>query len=100
MRLARKDRKAQIMESAVIVATRDGFDKLTRELIAEQAEISPSLINQYFNTMTGLRRAVMRHAVRNEILSIIAQGIATRNPYAFKASAELIQRAVATLSQG
>ena len=39
--------------------------------------------------MTQLRRNIMRVAVKHEILSVIAYGLATNNPHALKADRDL-----------
>lgn len=94
LRLAPTIRKDQILEAAVTVATDRGFNKLTRESVAGIAECSVALINTYYSTMTKLRRAVMRVAVKREILPVIAYGLVTGNQQALKASPGLRGRAM------
>lgn len=91
-------RKEHILAAAVDVARSAGYHKITRETVAEAAGVSPGLVSHYFSTMTGLRRDLMRHAVKQGILEIIAQGLAMRDDHARKASPELKQRATALLA--
>lgn len=93
-------RKSLILAAALTVAERDGFANVTRKAIAAEAYVSEPLVNKYLGTLPQLRRTVMRQAIKHELLSIIAQGIAGGNAYALKASPELKAKALATLSKG
>jgi AcrR family transcriptional regulator len=97
-RLDPTKRKEDILAVAVKRAELLGVANLRRDDIADVAEVARGLVSRYFNTMPQLRRAVMRYAVHNENLSIIAQGLAMRDPEALKASPELRDRAIASLS--
>lgn len=94
MRLKPKERRKQILNTAIQLAREKGFESLTRDDIANRAGVSHGLVTHYYNTMTQVRRDVMRAAVRQEILEIIAYGLATSNPHAAKASPELKARAI------
>ncbi len=94
MRLKPKERRKQILDVAIQLAREKGFESLTRDDIANRAGVSHGLVTHYYNTMKQVRRDVMRAAVRQEILDIIAYGLATSNPYALKASSELRERAI------
>ena len=93
-------RSADILEAAIQLAREKGFESLTRDGIANRAKVSHGLVTHYYNTMTQVRRAVMRAAVKQEILEIIAYGLATGNPHALKASPELRARAMAHVGGG
>ena len=94
-RLKPKERRKQILDTALQLAKEKGFESLTRAAIAKKAQITPALITtHYYSTMPQLRRAVMRAAVKQEILEIIAYVLATSNPHALKASSELKERAI------
>lgn len=95
--MAPKDRKAAILEAAVTAAKNHGFSALRLAHIAEQAECSNALVVSHYGTMSQMRRAVMRAAIKQEILSIVAEGIATRDPVACKSSPELQRKALAAL---
>lgn len=96
-RLDPKVRKDEILAVAVQRAKALGINGLRRDDIAEHAGVANGLVTRYFNTMTQLKRAVIRFAVHNEILPLIAQGLATRDPEALKAPEELKTRALTSL---
>ncbi len=82
-------RKQHILASAIIVAKNKSYNKMTREDVANEAGVSLSLITHRFNTMAQLRCDVMRYAIKNEIVEIIAQGLAYRDKRAIRISQEL-----------
>lgn len=95
-RLPPNERRAQILNVALELATESGYHKLTRHTVATNANVSLALVTHYFPSDT-LGAAVMREAVRTENLSIIAQGLACRDPIARRAPVELRRKAAAAL---
>lgn len=93
-RLPPENRKANIFAAAMHVAITQGFLQLTRDATAIAANISPALVTRYFFTTTELRKLVMEEAIRQEILPIIAEGIAGRDQTALNAPQELRARAL------
>jgi AcrR family transcriptional regulator len=99
MRLRPDNRKEQILDAAVKVASRPGgWSKLTREAVAREAKCADALVSKYFGTMSTFRRTIMRAAIVQADLSVIAQGIAAGDKYAQKVDADLKSRALATLA--
>lgn len=99
MRLHPDNRKEQILDAAVKVASRPGgWSKLTREAVAREAECADALVSKYFGTMLTFRRTIMRAAIVRSDLSVVAQGIAAGDKYAQKADANLKARALNTLA--
>ena len=96
-RLAPKDRKAEIMEAAIRAAVKHGFAAMRAKDIAEEAGCAFGLLFSYFGTMAQMRRAVMRAAIKQEVLCIIAEGVACRDSAACKAPKELQDRALSSL---
>lgn len=88
------EREAQILAAALVVAAREGYRQFTLQQVATEAKVDKTLPLHYFGTMVQLRRKVMRAAIKNEILSIVAQGITLRDPHAQKAPQELRARAL------
>ena len=86
-------RKDLILSHALELAKTDGYQSVTRSAIAEAAGVAPSLISAHFTTMAQLRRVLMHRAIRDEVLQVVAQGLAVKDPDALKAPREL--RAVA-----
>jgi len=98
IKLKAPDRIAQILDAALVVASKVGYARLTREDIAKRADVPASLISYHLGTMPALRRKIMREAIRTECLPVVAQGLAIRDRFALKAPADLRARAVASLS--
>lgn len=97
-RLKPRDRKRQIFDAAVHVAETQGYHRLTREAVALEANISRTLVNRYYKTITRLRNAVMRHAIKKELLPILANGIANQNPIALRVDVELKMKAYKSIA--
>lgn len=91
------ERHEQILNGAIEHAAAVGFGRMTRGGVAAACGLAPASINLHFSTMTQLRRDVMRAAVKREILPIVAQGLALKDPHACKAPAQLRERALASL---
>lgn len=72
-------RKRQILDTAIQLAHKIRYMDLTREQIAEVANVSSSLIAYYFGTIERLRRAVWQEAIRHNIVPILAQDLASAN---------------------
>lgn len=98
-RLHPNDRRALVLEAALDAARRYGYRKMTRELIAARAEVSPALVSLYLGTMTHLRRHVMREAIKREIVAIVAEGLAERDAAALRTTGDLRAQAVAHLTR-
>ena len=93
-RLNSKARKKQILNAAVSLAVKVGYSNIRRDDVAKNASVSTGLINRYFTTIMQLKNEVMRYAIRNEILQIIAEGIVLKDPQALKVPNELKIRAL------
>ena len=93
-------RKESILDAAVTVARSVGYQQATLARVAEEAGVCTALVSRYYGTVGQLRRAVMRRAVTAEVLDVLAQGLASRDPQALRAPEELRRRAVESLSAG
>lgn len=98
-RTDKETRIDHILSIAMGVAERNGFNKLSRATVAEESGVSDSLIAYHFGTMIEFRRKIMRQAIKEERLGIIAEGLAIRDSHAQKAPDELKTRALASLSE-
>lgn len=72
---------------------------MTREGIAKVAGCSDALVSAYFNTMTQMRRAVVRNAIVTQDLPVLAQALVLRDPQAMKAPEELRRAAAAQVGR-
>lgn len=96
-RLAPNDRRNEILSAAICLADAHGYDKITRSQVAKLAQCAAASVSKYFGTMNQFRRTIIRHAIKNECLRIIAQGLINNDKHALKASEELKQRAIKSI---
>src|SRR5271166_2987018 len=96
-RLSPKDRQASILASATRMAHLHGYQRITRADVAMAAECSQALVSSYFGTMIQLRRAVVRAAIKNRDVVIVAQALAADDAHIKKAPEELRRAAAASL---
>jgi len=89
----------QMLDAALSLALRHGYERVTREQIAERLGCSAALVNVRFGTMTRFRRDLMRYAVQVGEAVVIGQGLARRDSHAMKASKELKERAALLLAR-
>lgn len=92
-------RKNSILAAALIVAARSHYAHMTRSAVALEAGVSGPLVQHYFGTMPQLRRDVMRKAVRDGVLIVIAQGLVAGDKHA-KAAQEVHKAAALDLVRG
>lgn len=96
-RLTKDARRDQLMAAALLLAANTRYDRITRNQIAEAAGVVGSLVQHYFGTMPQLRRSIMRAAVDQEVLHVIAQGLVDRDPQALKAPDQLKSLAISKI---
>ena len=94
-RMRPEARKQDILAAALPLAERLGYDKISRSQIAEAAQVSGPAVQYHFGTMQQLRRDLMRLAIREGCLKVIAQGVLADDPQVAKASSELRRAALA-----
>lgn len=97
-RLQPEVRKTQLLDVALRLATQKGLASLRRDQIAQAAGVSPGLVTERLGTMIEMRRAIMRAAVKSEVLPLIAEGIVCKDRTALKAPAALRARALAAIA--
>ena len=76
-------RKAQILDAAIRLAIKVGYNALTQQAVAREADVSSSLIPFYFPTIATLKEAVLERAIEQKMIPVLAQ-IVTLNPGAIK----------------
>ncbi len=87
-------RKAEVLAVALQLAEELGYTNITRDKLALRANISTGLVSRYFGTMAQLRRSIMRAAVAQKNLSVIAQGLTLKDPTALKVTDEIKQQTI------
>lgn len=93
-----EDRNRRILEAAVSLAGEVGYLKITREAVADRAEVATGSVNNAYGTMDGLRDAVMAAAVERGLAAIVAQGLAASHPAARSAPQALKDSALRSLA--
>ena len=93
------DRISQILSAALKLSVKKGYANVTRDEIASETGLSPSLISHHCGTMVALRRDIMREAIRVKSLQVIAQGLAARDPHTRKIPNDLRFAALQSLSR-
>lgn len=96
-RLAPTVRHEQIVASAVKLAKRVGLANITRDNVAKEAKVSTGLVSKY-GDMTKLRAEVVRVAVAEEILPIVAQALSANHPGVRRAPPALKTAALKSLA--
>lgn len=91
MKPTTKERAAALLQAALDLAARQGWHSLTHESIATVAGVSPSLVKVRLGTIADVRRAVMRAAVKQRCVRVVAQGLAV-NDRAARAADYLLRR--------
>lgn len=80
-------RRELILQAALISASRPGgWSKLTRQAIAKEAGCSEALVSRYLGDIPSIRKAIMKAAIKKELMEIIVQSIAAHDGYAFPKS--------------
>lgn len=87
-------RKAQVLAAALVLANADHYQRLSRNQIAEAVGISGPSIQYHFKTMAKLKRDIVRAAIRQEDLGVIAQALIAKDDRALAAPEELKRRAM------
>jgi len=81
-------RKQQLLEISLELAEEIGYRKITRQLIADRAKISVSLVTYHFKTMIYLKKLVIQMALKQNNKSVIAQAILMNDPLVKRISKE------------
>lgn len=82
-------RTVELIDVALRLAAADGWRSLTRERIAVAAGVSPALVSARLGTMDQMRRSVMRAAVKQRVVAVVAEGLALRDKHAMAADESL-----------
>lgn len=99
MRMNPDDRREMILDAAVRTAKKIGWRNITRDGVAVAAQVSGALVTRYFGDIKSLRTEVMRVAVRDNLHTIVADGLAAQHPVARRAHIETKQKALAHLAR-
>jgi AcrR family transcriptional regulator len=85
-------KKEKLFARIVELCRHNRYYELSKKQIARALDISPGLIYHYFESIDDLKKEILTHAVENEIVEIVTDGLAQRDPIAQKASKELKEK--------
>ena len=86
-------RRERLLEAALTLAARHGYENVTRNMIAAESGCSGALVSWHW-TASELHTAILTRAVDVAQLDVLAQGLALRHPVAL-AAPEALRRAAA-----
>lgn len=90
--------KQDILEAATRLAQVKGYRHVTREGVAEAAGCVESTVSWHFGTMDQFRTAIVEHAIANEVLDVVADALAGKDPAAVAAPEALRRKAIRHLA--
>lgn len=93
------ERIAQLRSIALQLAQETHYRHVTLKAIAERAGVTHPLVSNRLGTMTNIRRDILRDAIKEGNVVVLAQGLADRERIALKAPPELQARARAMQEQ-
>jgi len=96
-RMNHDERAAQLLDAAIRVARKVGYQTMTRGAIAAEAGCTAPLLNAYFGGVEELRNAVVDHAIQSRDLRIIAQLLAVGDPRTRRVPKVIRLEAIATI---
>ena len=79
MRQAPDKRKEGLLRAGADAAVKHGFFKMTADQVATIANVARPLINHYFSNMDYYKGEVVKYAVKNELLEVLAQVVTGRD---------------------
>ena len=94
-----KQRIEELTAAALAVAERDGWAGLRRDAIAVHAGVTGGLVTVKLGTMTDLRRRVMRAAIQQRAMRVLAEGLAANDKCARRMPDELKREVALWLAQ-
>ena len=98
--LAPIDRRALILKAAGKLALNHRYDTLTRARIAKAAGVACGTVSHACGPMRAVRDAILRQAIADGSIKIIADGLAARDPIIrSEASDDLKKQALLHLSR-
>lgn len=90
--------KTKLLSVAMQLANLHGFGNVTRNMIADRAEVATGTVSYHFKGMKKLEAAMVERAIETANLRILGQAISRKHPLASKAPDDLKQRAVLALA--
>lgn len=90
-------RVEELLAAGLLLAVSKGYQQVSRADLAQAVGVAEGTVSVHFGTMKQFRRSLMRAAVHQRHLGVVAQGLAMRDHEALKAPADLRDAAANTL---
>jgi len=94
-----ENRKKEILEAAIRLSKKIGYSHITRDGVAEKAGVSFALVSFYYGTIEKLKAAVLKEAIGEEIIEIIAQGLVRKDKQTARLPQDLKDKVLQHLSK-
>lgn len=91
--------KDRLLSTAMSLANLHGLSGVTRDMVANVAEVATGSVTYHFGDMKRLRSEMVKRAIETENLNVLAQALAIGHPLALAAPEALRVRAAHTLTQ-
>jgi AcrR family transcriptional regulator len=85
-----KYRRDQILKEATQIARELGCNNVNKTLLARQLRISPSLINYYFGSVSKLHKLIIKKAIKENDIAIIAFEMINKNKRILKSPKNIL----------
>ena len=86
--------RTDLLSVAMQLANLHGFGNVTRDMIANRAEVAVGTISYHFGTMKKLEAAMVERAIETSNMRVLGQALAKRHPKAL-AAPEGVRKAAA-----
>ena len=100
-RMTNDERRQQLLDGALRIIKRDGWDAVTRDAVATECKVAVGTVNFAYGTIDALRDAVYQHAIDNhgdeDLLRVLAAGLVAGNDVAKSAPNDVKQAAFALM---
>lgn len=93
------ERKQELLEVAIQLAKEEGYSHITRNEIARRAGVAYGLVTSYFKTIDNLKKMVVKEAIKQEIVQILAEALARKEPLTRRLSPALREKVIRYLSK-
>lgn len=96
--LQRAERRTALLSAALWLAESGNYKTITRDAVADAADVAAGSVNHEFGTIEELRSATVEEAIRVENMKVVAQAIVDSHPLAADLPPDLKRRALDSLA--
>lgn len=96
--MPRFNREVILTAALRVACRRDGLSKMTRSSIAKEAGCADGLVSRYLGSMDEIRKSVIKQAIKECVVDLVAQGVASSRIPFKKLSEDLKRKVFAHIS--